>query len=85
MRVNAIGPGHRLEHQRGIHDGAGQRRDVRLVAEPVGRQIMRHQPQRLLEADDPAAGGRDAARPAAVGADADRPKSGRDRRRSAAR
>ena len=81
---HGCGPGHRLQHQRGVHHGAGHRRDVRLVAEPVRGQIVRHQAQRLLEPDDAAARRRDAARPAAVGADADRHQPRRHRSRRAA-
>ena len=85
MRVARVRPGHRLQHQCGVHDGTGHRRDMRLIAEPVRRQIVRRQPQRLLEPDHPATRRRDAARPAAIGADADRRQTGGDRRCGAAR
>ena len=83
--VRRIGAAHGREHERSVHDGARRRCDVAHVAEGIGRHVVRHEAERLLEADDAAAGRRNARRAASIRADCERADADRSGRRCAAR
>ncbi len=82
-RVARLVAGQHVEQQRGLGDRAREHavRHQERVAE-VGP--ARDAPAARLQADEPAAGGRDPQRPAAVARMRERDEAGRDRRRGAA-
>ena len=85
-RVRRMRPGHRLQHQGGVHHCARHRRHIGVVAERVRHLAVRDHAVALLQPDHAVDRGGNAGRAAAVGGDADRPDAGRDRdRRTAAR
>ncbi len=71
-----MGAGHGVEHEAGVVDGARRRRDVGEVGEALGRHVVRDQAERLLQADDAIAGGRNARRAAGAGGDGERADAG---------
>ena len=71
-------PHHHGHHERRIADRSRHRPDVKHAAEGFDCGVVRHRAERSLEADDPAAGGRDAHRASVIGADRERPHAGGD-------
>jgi len=70
--------GHHLEHQRGVGDRARHRGHEGVVAEGVLGLAVRDDANRLLEANDTVACGRNASRAAAIGRDGNRTDAARD-------
>ena len=81
--IALVGPGARLQHQRGVGHRARHRPRVREAPGAAGR-VDRHASERGLEADDARAGRGNPDRAAAVGADVERAEPGGGRRRGAA-
>ncbi|MFN7977256.1 MAG: hypothetical protein U0P30_03915 [Vicinamibacterales bacterium] len=78
-------PGHHLQHQRHVLDGAAHRSGHRDgVPDPVHR-VLRHESRRGPQSHHPAERGRDAQRSAKIGAVGQRRHAGGERNRAAAR
>ena len=85
MGVAGVRSSHHIQHQRCVCDRAGDGADIGQEAKDIGRLVMGHDAERLLDADKPAGRCRDTRRPAAVCTNAQRPSASGDGCRTAAR